>query len=115
MDCTFCKIIAGQLPAEIVYQDDRAIIFKDHWPKAPIHLLVCTKKHFPTFLETPPDEMDYLLKLCRALADNLKVANGFRLQINNGPESGMIVSHLHIHFLSWIGDPRFEKLELETD
>ncbi len=101
MGCEFCKIIDRKLPAEIVYENDRVIVFKDHRPQAGIHLLVCPKAHYDTFMDAPADEVTYLFKICRQLAEKLKVKNGFRIVINNGPQAGQIVYHLHIHFLSW--------------
>ena len=101
MSCVFCDIIHGNVPAEIIFENDRAIVFKDHWPKAPTHLLVCPKTHYATFLETQSEEFDYLLKVCRRLAETLRVQDGFRIMVNNGPQSGQIVFHLHLHFLAW--------------
>ena len=115
MSCVFCAIIAGQAPADIVFRDDRVVVFKDHHPQAPTHLLVCPCKHYPTFLDTPPDEISYLFKVCRQLAETLQVENGFRMTINNGPQGGQIVFHLHIHFLSWIADIGDKKLDLAID
>lgn len=112
MHCVFCDIIDHKLPAEIVFEDERVIIFKDHRPQARIHLLVCPKKHFATFMDAPPDEIQYLFKVCRRLADKLKVENGFRMMINNGPQGGQIVYHLHVHFLSQLKAPDSEKIEL---
>lgn len=112
MTCIFCDIVSGKAPSKIVYQDERAIIFKDHMPKANIHLMICPKAHYATFLDAPADEVDYILDLCRRLARKLGVENGFRLQINNGPESGQIVYHLHIHFMSWIGQVGDEMIDL---
>ncbi len=115
MSCVFCDIIARRVRADIVYENDRVIIFKDHRPQASIHLLVCPKKHYPTFMETPGDELVYIFKVCRALADKLKVQNGFRMLINNGPRGGQIVFHLHVHFMVWTKELAIEKLELNLN
>ena len=115
MNCVFCDIIAGRAPADIVYENDRVIVFRDHRPQASVHLLVCPKRHYATFLEAPPDETAYLLNVCRVMADKLKVQNGFRILINNGPRGGQIVFHLHVHFISWIGELPQGRLELGLD
>ncbi|MCK5125406.1 MAG: HIT domain-containing protein [candidate division Zixibacteria bacterium] len=115
MDCMFCKIINKDSPAKIIFENDRVIIFKDYRPQADTHLLICPKKHYPTFLDTPPDELAYLHKVCGKLAEYLKIENGFRMTINNGPQGGQIVFHIHIHFLSWICDIGDKKIELELD
>jgi len=112
-DCIFCKIIDRQAPSAIVFENDRVIIFKDHRPKANIHLLVCPKAHYPTFMDTPNDEIAYLLKVCHALAKKLGVENGFRMQINNGPRGGQIVYHTHVHFLCWLKSLPADKIDLD--
>ncbi len=111
-NCIFCQIIEGQAPSEIVFENERVIVFKDHLPRSPIHLLVCPKTHYSDFLNTPPEEVTYLFKVCHALADKLKVESGFRLMINNGALAGQIVFHLHIHFISRVKELGAEKLDL---
>lgn len=113
MDCVFCRIVAGTARAEIIFENDRVVIFHDHWPRATAHLLVVPKAHYATLLETPPDEVAYLMKVCRALAESLQLEDGFRLMINNGPRSGQIVFHLHVHFMSWVKAVGFEKIDLK--
>jgi histidine triad (HIT) family protein len=115
MSCVFCEIIAGQAPAAILYEDERVVIFRDHKPHARIHLLVCTRNHYATFLDAPAEEVTYVIKVCRALADKLKVQNGFRLLINNGPQGGQIIFHLHMHFMAWVGELPEGRIELELD
>lgn len=111
-DCIFCRIVAGTAPAKKIYENERVVIFHDHRPQATTHLLVVPKRHYATLLETPAEEVDYLLKVCRALAERLQVEEGFRLVVNNGPRSGQIVFHLHVHFMSWIRAVAPEKIEL---
>jgi histidine triad (HIT) family protein len=115
MECVFCDIIVGREPAEIVFENDRVVVFKDHRPQAGIHLLVCPKTHYPTFSDAPPEEIGYLLKVCRKMAETLDVKSGFRLMINNGPQGGQIVNHLHVHFLSWIKGLETKKLTMMVD
>ena len=101
MDCVFCRIIEKKAPARIVYEDDETIAFHDIHPSAPIHLLICPKKHYSTLLETPPDVQPALFRAVRKIAEQLGVdEDGFRLIINQGRDGGQIVYHLHIHFLA---------------
>jgi histidine triad (HIT) family protein len=100
-NCVFCRIIAHQTPAAIRYESDDVIAFDDHYPKAPTHVLICPKAHYPTFLDTPPDVLVQMNAQIKAVADVLGFLDrGFRLLINNGPESGQLVEHLHYHFLA---------------
>lgn len=115
MDCEFCAIIMRRLPADIVFENDRVIIFKDHRPQAAIHLLVCPKTHYPTFMEAPGDEVAYLFKVCRKLAETLGVENGFKMVINTGPQGGQIIYHLHVHFLSWLGELEDKKVDMRME
>ena len=115
MDCIFCKIIAKSSPAKIVFENDRVIVFRDHRPQARIHLLICPKTHYPTFLEAPSDEIAYLFKVCARIAEQLGVENGFRMVINNGPQGGQIVYHLHVHFLSSLKELQPGKLEIDIE
>ncbi len=99
----FCKIIEGKAPAEIVYRDEEIIAFKDIHPRAPVHILIIPKKHIRSVCELTPEDAPVLGKMA-LVAD--KVAkregifeSGFRLVLNCGPDSGMIVPHLHMHLL----------------
>jgi histidine triad (HIT) family protein len=101
MDCIFCKIIEKKAPAKIVFEDDETIVFHDIHPSAPIHLLICPKKHYSALLETPPEVLPTLFRTVKKVAEQLGVdEDGFRLIINQGPDGGQIVYHLHIHFLA---------------
>ena len=101
MSCVFCEIAAGREPARVFYQDDNVIVFHDRFPRAPIHLLICPKKHYPDFLGAPPEIhsllADTVNKVSEMLGDEGKE---FRLMINNGSGWGQIVFHLHYHFLA---------------
>lgn len=102
-DCLFCKIAAGELPAEIVYEDDAAVAFRDINPIAPLHLLVIPRKHIPSLLDL--DEADkpligYITGVANRLAREHGVADsGFRLIMNCGNEAGQTVPHIHMHLL----------------
>lgn len=100
-NCLFCKIIAKQIPSTVRYESDHVYAFNDIHPKAPTHVLICPKAHYPTFLETPPDVLAKLNEEIQTIAKQLGVADrGFRLVVNNGRESGQEVFHLHYHFLA---------------
>jgi len=99
----FEKIIAREIPADIVYEDDRVLAFKDINPQAPVHVLVIPKQSIPRIAEAADDDHDllgHLLLKARDVAGELGLKeNGFRLVINNGPDGGESVPHLHCHIL----------------
>ncbi len=102
--CIFCRIIAHQAPANIRYESDLVMAFDDARPKAPTHVLICPKGHYPTFLETPAGVLSLLNDEIKTVANRLGFdGRGFRLLVNNGRESGQIVYHLHYHFLAGTG------------
>ena len=101
-DCLFCKIIAGKLPSDRVHEDDQVVVFKDIYPKAPVHLLVVPRVHFASLNELAPEHdalMAHMLHLLPQLARQQGLDNGFRTIINTGPGGGQEVPHLHIHIL----------------
>jgi histidine triad (HIT) family protein len=102
-DCLFCKIAAGELPSEIVYQDDDVVAFRDINPIAPIHLLVIPRKHIPSILDLSEADIPLLGRITRVanqLAREQGIADsGYRLIINCGKEAGQTVPHLHMHLL----------------
>lgn len=103
-DCLFCKIAAGQIPADKVYEDDRALVFRDISPQAPAHLLAVPKKHYASVHEIPPEEAGTLFgglisALCEALRATGLDKSGYRLVVNSGEIAGQTVPHLHIHAL----------------
>ena len=100
-ECLFCRIIRREIPATVVLEDDRALVFKDVSPQAPTHLLVVPKKHLSS-LSASADEDEALLghlqrTACRA-AETLELGS-FRLVTNNGRGAGQTVEHLHYHLL----------------
>lgn len=103
-DCIFCKIANKEIPAEIVYEDDYVLAFKDIQPAAPIHLLFVPKKHIPTFFDLQPGDDQIMGKIQRAaavVAGDLGLAErGFRLVANCMEDAGQLVFHLHYHFLA---------------
>ena len=103
MDCIFCRIAAGEVPAELLYQDDQVVAFPDVNPKAPVHVLVVPREHHASLADLTDDDeplMGHLLAVANRLArDKGVAATGYRLVINTGPEGGQVVPHLHFHLL----------------
>jgi histidine triad (HIT) family protein len=103
-DCIFCKIIAGLIPCNKVYEDEYTFIFKDINPKAPTHLLAIPKEHFATIQEIPSAKMGLMANLFDAIGKIVTQmgldANGYRLVINSGEQAGQAVPHLHAHILA---------------
>ena len=99
----FEKIIAREIPADIVYQDDQVLAFRDIKPQAPVHVLVIPKKVIPRIAEAQASDqqvLGHLLLKAAQIAKELGVAqSGYRLVINNGPAAGESVPHLHLHIL----------------
>jgi histidine triad (HIT) family protein len=103
MDCLFCKIVAGEIPADIVYQDDEFFAFRDIHPQAPSHVLIVPKSHIGALTQlTEKHEgiMGRLILVAKAVAEKEGVSDkGYRLSINCGLEGGQLVPHLHLHLL----------------
>ena len=103
----FEKIIAREIPADILYEDDRVLAFKDINPQAPVHVLVIPKQSIPRIAEAANSDQDllgHLLLKARDVAGELGLKeNGFRLVINNSPDGGESVPHLHCHILGGRG------------
>jgi len=102
IDCLFCRIVARQSPADITYEDDEVLAFKDIYPKAPVHHLIVPKRHIASLLDATQQDAAVLgrcLLVARRLAETTGYAEkGFRLGINTGPEGGQVVYHVHVHF-----------------
>lgn len=101
-DCLFCKIVAGDIPGDIVYQDDKILVFKDLYPKADVHLLMIPKIHIESLAEIDESHnelISYMMLKLPELADSQGLTNGFRTIINTGKGGGQEVFHLHIHLL----------------
>ncbi len=104
MDCIFCQIVDGKIPADIVYQDEDVIVFRDINPVAPTHLLIIPKKHISSLAHLPDAEIPligHMVKVANQLTREGGVAeSGYRLVINSGEQGGQLVPHLHMHLLS---------------
>lgn len=101
-DTIFGKIIRREIPADIVYEDDLALAFKDVNPQAPTHILVIPKKPIPCVSEAAIEDRDllgHLLWTVKQVAEKAGLSNGYRVVINNGSDGGQTVDHLHLHIL----------------
>jgi len=109
-DCIFCKIIAGQIPTDFIYQDDKIVVFNDIRPKAKVHLLIVSKEHLPSLLEAKPENSDLLAHMTLSLPKIAKeqgLENGFRTIINTGSGGGQEIDHIHFHLLGGGMLPKF--------
>ncbi len=99
----FEKIAAREIPADIVFEDDECLAFRDIAPKAPVHILVVPKRAIPRVGEAAPDEaalLGRLLLTAARIARSEGISDsGFRLVVNNGSDGGETVPHLHVHLL----------------
>jgi histidine triad (HIT) family protein len=99
----FTRIIAGEIPAEFLYQDEHCVVIRDIKPRAPVHLLVIPRKPLPSIQMAEEEDralLGHLLLVARQLAREEEIAeSGYRLVINAGEEGGQEVPHLHIHLL----------------
>jgi histidine triad (HIT) family protein len=105
-NCIFCKIVANQVPSKRVFEDEELVVFHDINPAAPVHLLVVPKEHFATLDEAQPRHQALLgrmVLMSSRLAREHGATNGYRVVVNNGPDGGQEVAHLHLHVL---GGPR---------
>ncbi len=102
-ECLFCKIIAGDLPSEIVYRDDQATAFRDINPVSPTHILIVPNKHIASTNELSPEDeplIGHLFTTAKNLAEQEGITqSGYRLIINTGPDAGQVIFHLHLHLL----------------
>lgn len=99
----FEKIIAREIPADIVFEDDQCLAFRDINPQAPVHILVIPKKPIPMVVEAGTDDeplLGHLLTTASKIASDEGYGDAFRLAINNGAKAGQTVFHLHVHILA---------------
>lgn len=101
-DCLFCKIIAGQIPSDKVYEDDVVYAFKDINPKAKVHVLVVPKNHYKDvadLAENDPKTLVHIVETAKKIAEDAFHGN-FRLIFNTGKDAGQSVFHVHAHVLT---------------
>ena len=100
--CAFCRIVARESPADIEYEDDAVLAFKDIYPKAPVHLLIVPKRHIESLARLEAGDTELVgrcVQVARVLGERTGYAErGYRLSCNTGPEGGQVVYHLHFHF-----------------
>lgn len=104
-DCIFCKVIAGELPCQKVYEDDHVLAFLDIRPINPGHTLLVPKQHAANLLETSLEDAQRLMEVAKKIAPGILKTVGtesFNLAVNNGRSSGQVVFHTHMHIM-----PRF--------
>jgi len=103
MDCLFCKIASGEIPATVVYRHDDVLAIEDINPQAPVHLLVMPTEHHANIGELSDAREGALLAKLIEVATTLgreRGGNGYRLVMNTGPDGGQTVDHLHVHVLA---------------
>jgi len=101
-DCLFCRIVAGEIPADKVLETDEALVFRDIAPQAPVHLLAIPKRHLESIAEVGEDDADLLTALVAAAnaAGKAELGDrGYRIATNVGEEAGQTVFHLHLHIM----------------
>lgn len=102
-NCLFCKIVAGQIPADKVFEDDQVVAFRDIDPQAPIHLLIIPRKHIATLNDITGEDsalLGHIHQVAVKLAHEFNIAEaGYRLVTNCNNDGGQAVYHLHFHLL----------------
>ena len=102
-DCIFCKIVNGEIPAEVVYNGTNVTAFRDINPVAPVHILIVPNRHIDHIRDPRAFEDDVLkemIQVANQVADMEGVAeSGYRLLVNYGPDANLVVPHLHLHLI----------------
>jgi histidine triad (HIT) family protein len=101
-DCIFCKIAEGEIPSEIVYQDDRIVVFRDAAPQAPVHILMIPRKHIASLDDLSEEDsalISYMMLKIKEVTASEGLDNGYRVVINCGEDGQQTVKHLHLHIL----------------
>ncbi|MEX2663428.1 MAG: histidine triad nucleotide-binding protein [Vicinamibacterales bacterium] len=102
-DCLFCKLLAGEIPASIVYEDERVVAFRDINPQAPTHLLVIPRRHIATLNDLEPEDDGLVGELVRRAAAIAKeqghAERGYRVVFNCNADAGQTVFHIHLHLV----------------
>jgi histidine triad (HIT) family protein len=106
-DCLFCKIIAGQIPGKVVFQDDELVVLQDINPQAPMHVLIVPRRHIATLNDLHPSDdalVGSMFRRAAALAKEHGYADrGYRTVFNTHREAGQSVFHIHLHLLAGRG------------
>lgn len=111
-DCIFCKIIAKEIPAEIVYENDKVFAFKDAHPLAPVHILIIPKKHIASINDLTKEDtaaVGEMFLAAKNIAKEKRISeNGYKLLIRTGKHGGQEVPHIHLHLIG--GAPLSENI-----
>jgi len=103
MDCVFCQIVAGEIPADILHRDDRVVAFRDISPQAPVHVLIIPREHISYLSELTGEQSalaGHMFGVANQLARSEGIADsGYRVVVNCGEQGGQLVPHLHMHLL----------------
>jgi histidine triad (HIT) family protein len=102
MDCLFCRIVAGEIPATVVTETERTVAFRDVHPQAPTHVLVVPREHYADVAALSDADPSYLAEVLATAVDVARsegLTGGYRLVANTGDEAGQSVHHLHVHLL----------------
>jgi len=100
MSTLFTKIINREIPADIVYEDSHVVAFRDISPQAPVHIVIVPRAEIPGVASVPEiGDHQYLINAARKIAENENLGGNYRLVINQGPDAGQSVDHLHMHLL----------------
>jgi histidine triad (HIT) family protein len=102
-DCIFCKIASGEIPSELLYEDEDIVVFRDINPLTPVHLLIIPRRHIESLAGMADEDTPMVGKMTRVanqVAREQGISeNGYRLTINSGAEAGQVVFHLHMHLM----------------
>jgi histidine triad (HIT) family protein len=102
MDCIFCNIINKAVSADVLYEDDKFVAFKDINPSAPVHLLIVPKEHIASINDLDKKHgamIGDMLLLAKKLAKEQGISDGYKLAFNTGRKGGQLVDHLHLHLM----------------
>ncbi|WP_373187234.1 histidine triad nucleotide-binding protein [Halopseudomonas sp.] len=102
MDCLFCKIVEGKIPAKKIYEDDQVIAFEDINPQAPVHFLVIPKRHIASLIDLTEDDRElvgHMVFAAQKVAREQGCEKGFRTVFNCNEDGGQTVYHIHLHVL----------------
>jgi histidine triad (HIT) family protein len=102
-ECIFCKIGRGEIPSDVVYQDDSVMAFKDIHPQAPVHILIIPKKHITCLAEVTKEDLPiiaHMMEVSNIVAEKQDAGSAYKIVINTGRDAGQVVMHLHMHLLA---------------
>lgn len=102
MTTVFGQIIAGKIPSEKVFENERILAIKDIAPAAPVHILIMPKKHIPNLQSLQEEDLPLIaeiVQVAQKLAEEFDIEEGYRLLTNNGTEAGQTIFHLHFHLI----------------